>query len=106
MTHKQGFFGKLLGGAPGPIILRLAIASIIVGAVLSFAMISPTMLWTNFFDFVGDAWTRFWRQGWSIVMWMGQYFILGAVIVVPLWVLFRIVRAMAPGGQPKDDDEA
>ena len=100
----SSIFRKVLGGEPGSVLIRLAIASVIVGAALSVTRIDPTMLWTDFFGAVAEAWSRFWRQGWTIVMWIGQYLALGAVIVLPIWAIYRVIKAVVPGGRSKGDD--
>jgi hypothetical protein len=38
-------------------------------------------------------------MGWDAVEWAVQYFLLGAIIVVPIWVIARLV-----GGARRRDD--
>jgi hypothetical protein len=40
---------------------------------------------------------QFWNMGFDAVRWLWQYFLLGAVIVLPIWFLVRLVKA--PRGQ-------
>ena len=36
---------------------------------------------------------QIWTMGFDIVHWLWRYFLLGAVIVLPIWVLVRLARA-------------
>ena len=38
-----------------------------------------------------------WNMGFDAVRWLWQYFLLGAVIVLPIWFLVRLAKA--PRGQ-------
>jgi hypothetical protein len=32
-------------------------------------------------------------MGWDAVLWLWRYFLLGAVIVVPIWLVVRLLKA-------------
>jgi hypothetical protein len=32
-------------------------------------------------------------MGWDAVIWLWRYFLLGAVIVVPIWLVVRLLKA-------------
>ncbi|MEA3028515.1 MAG: hypothetical protein QOF91_3800, partial [Alphaproteobacteria bacterium] len=34
-----------------------------------------------------------WDMGFDAVRWLWQYFLLGAVLVIPIWLILRLVRA-------------
>jgi hypothetical protein len=34
-----------------------------------------------------------WEMGWDAVSWVWRYFLLGAVIVVPIWLIARLVKS-------------
>ncbi|MGA8359228.1 MAG: DUF6460 domain-containing protein, partial [Xanthobacteraceae bacterium] len=36
---------------------------------------------------------RVWNMGFDAVRWLWRYFLLGAVIVVPIWLLVRLAKA-------------
>ena len=36
---------------------------------------------------------RVWNMGWDAVIWAWSYFLLGAILVVPIWIVVRLVRA-------------
>ena len=82
-------FGRWLGGSPVAVLGRLILASILVGVILAALGLDP-------FDIVRSAerlvrW--FWNMGFDAFRWLWRYFLLGAVIVVPIWVLVRLAKA-------------
>ena len=36
---------------------------------------------------------RIWDMGFEAVRWLGRYLLLGAAIVVPVWLIMRLLRA-------------
>ena len=78
---------KIFGGPIVPTLVRLAILSFIVGLTLFFLGIDPVDLWRNFGKTIREAWT--------IVVdgmdWASQYAILGAIVVLPIWIIYRLV---------------
>jgi hypothetical protein len=36
-----------------------------------------------------------WNMGFDALVWVWRYFLLGAVIVVPIWLIVRLLRAPA-----------
>ena len=78
---------RLLGGSPGAVLIKLVFMSILVGAFLSlFGLTSPDLLHgiKNLIDRVLDL-------GFGAVREVFQYLVYGAVIVVPIWLLMRIL---------------
>jgi hypothetical protein len=82
----------------GPVLLtlfRLAMASVVVGLVFAVYGINPMNLWINFGDTIADVW----RFVFSAIDWSWQYAALGAIVVLPLWILIRLLSAI--GGKPR-----
>jgi len=77
---------RFFGGSPAAVILQLVIASIIIGVVLSFFGFNPA----NLYDAVLRLWDWISSLGLDAVKKAGRYMLLGAIIVVPLWLLSRI----------------
>ena len=82
-------FGRWLGGSPLAVLGRLILASILVGVILAALGLDP-------FDIVRSAerlvrW--FWNMGFDAFRWLWGYFLLGAVIVIPIWLLMRLFNA-------------
>ncbi len=71
-------------------IVQLVVWSLVVGAVLAFFDITPLAIWHYLSDRVRDLVENF--QGF-----VGKaltYILLGAVIVVPIWLLSYLFKAL------------
>lgn len=77
----------LFGGHPLAVILRLAVLSIVVGIVLSALGITPR----NLFYHLDILVRRLYDMGFGAIEWVVQYMILGAMVVVPVWVIARLL---------------
>ena len=75
----------LFGGRPLSVLFRLIILSVIVGVVLALLGLSRYQL----IDSVRVAALRLYHMGFDAFGWLFQYFLLGAVIVIPLWLISR-----------------
>ena len=67
---------------------RLALASILVGVILAALGLDP-------FDIVRSLehivrW--FWDKGFDAIRWLWRYFLLGAVVVIPIWLIMRLIN--------------
>jgi hypothetical protein len=90
--ERRSFTQRLLDVAPSDL-LRLAFLSILVGFLLAVFGIDPARLWVDFFGTMTEVWGRFLdflTHGAADIL---KYFLLGAVIVIPIWVLVRVLRA-------------
>ncbi len=90
---EQEFVQRFFGGPPLAVIGRLILLSILVGVILTALGLDP---W-NIIDSVRRLILRLWDMGFDAVRWLWRYFLLGAVIVVPIWFLMRLAKA--PRGQ-------
>ncbi len=79
----------IFGGNPLGVILRLALLSVVVGVVLSALGITPQ----NFLDHIEVLLRRIYDLGFATFDWFLQYLILGAIIVVPIWLIARLFGA-------------
>lgn len=80
---------RFFGGSPVWVVVRLVVLSVVVGVILAALGLDPANIFAslerlvrNLFTFGFEAFERLWR-----------YFLLGAVIVVPLWLVLRVSRA-------------
>lgn len=64
-------------------ILKLLIASLLVGLVMHWFGITPRNLIHNF----GDSVVRIFGTLTSLIDWAVDYILVGAVIVVPIWLI-------------------
>ena len=86
---------QILGGKPLGVIVRLVIMSIVVGIILSALGVTPDNLFYKL-SFLAE---RVYYMGWDAVSWGLGYFLIGAIIVVPIWILSRLFG----GGRRRDD---
>lgn len=70
-------------------VLKLLICSLIVGGILSWLDISPAGLARWLTSSVRELAADFQHNVWAL----GSYVLLGAIIVVPLWLIRRLWRA-------------
>ncbi len=82
---------RFLGGPPLSVLVRLVLLSILVGVVLSAIGLDP---W-NILRSVEKLIREVWDMGFDAVRWIWRYFLLGAVLVVPIWLLVRLARGTA-----------
>jgi hypothetical protein len=77
---------RFLGGSPMAVAFRLVLLSILVGVVLAAIGFDPWNILKSIkalFQWIQDL-------GFDAVNWLWRYFLLGAVIVVPIWLLSRL----------------
>jgi hypothetical protein len=77
---------RFLGGSPLAVAFRLILLSILVGVVLAAIGFDP---W-NILRSIELLFRRIWDLGFDTVNWLWRYFLLGAVIVIPVWLLMRL----------------
>ena len=77
---------RFLGGSPLSVAFRLVLLSILVGVVLAAIGVDP---W-NILSSIRLLFQRLWDLGFDAINWLWRYFLLGAVIVVPIWLLSRM----------------
>jgi Domain of unknown function (DUF6460) len=79
---------RFFGGNPALVLLRLVILSLIVGVVLAALGFSPYDLLQN----IRELAQRIYDMGFTAVEKAFRYFLLGAVIVFPVWVVMRLLK--------------
>lgn len=84
-----------LGGSPVTVAFRLAILSIVVGLILSVFGITPR----NFFYVLDNFARAIYDMGFDAVVWVFEYLALGAMVVVPIWFLMRLLRGGRASGE-------
>ena len=77
---------RFLGGSPLSVAFRLVLLSILVGVVLAAIGFDP---W-NSLSSIRLLFQRLWDLGFDAINWLWRYFLLGAVIVIPVWLLSRM----------------
>lgn len=80
---------RFFGGPPLMVLLRLTLLSILIGVVLSAMGLDPWNIIPSLRRFV----VAIWDMGFDAVEWLWRYFLLGAVIVIPIWLIVRLVKS-------------
>ena len=75
---------RFLGGSPLAVAFRLVLLSILVGVVLAAIGFDPLEHRAQH-PAACSSWI--WDLGFDAVNWLWRYFLLGAVIVVPIWII-------------------
>jgi hypothetical protein len=79
---------RFMGGSPAQVLLRLVVISLIVGIVLSALGVSPY----DILEKTQNLIWRIWNMGFGAIEGIWEYFLLGAVIVVPVWLVIRLLN--------------
>ncbi len=79
---------NFLGDTPGKTLVRLLIISFVVGIVMSTLGLTPMELWYKLQDFV----VRLYNLGFDAIWRIAKYFVWGAVVVVPIFLLSRLLK--------------
>jgi hypothetical protein len=80
---------RFLGGTPLAVLGRLILLSILVGVILSAIGFDPA----NIIESARRLVQAIWDMGFDAVRWAWRYFLLGAIVVVPIWFIVRLTRA-------------
>jgi hypothetical protein len=83
-SNSDGLY-RFLGGSPLAVAFRLILLSILVGVVLAAVGFDPWNILTS----IRLLFLRIWDLGFDAINWLWRYFLLGAVIVIPIWLLSR-----------------
>lgn len=84
---------RLIGDSPMRLLVRLIVLSLAVGFVLAALGLEPYDILNSLLRFV----RRIWDMGFSAFDRAWHYFLLGAVVVVPLWIVMRLLKIGGPG---------
>jgi hypothetical protein len=87
---RQQFFGDSIAGT----LLRLVLLSIVVGIVFSVLGITPF----NLIERMQQLVSRIIDLGFDAIRSAFTYFLLGAVVVIPVWFVVRLLKL----GRPRD----
>ncbi|WP_415717799.1 DUF6460 domain-containing protein [Roseibium sp.] len=78
---------RFLGGSPAQVLPRLVFLSFVVGIVLSALNLDPIDL----VHMVIDFFERLWNLGFQAIGKLGGYLLIGAIVVVPIWLVTRVL---------------
>ncbi|MEI7805778.1 MAG: DUF6460 domain-containing protein [Hyphomicrobiales bacterium] len=80
---------RFFGGSPLAVLGRLILISVLVGVILATLGLDP---W-NILRSVERLVRSIWDLGFDAFFWLWRYFLLGAVIVIPIWLIIRLLNA-------------
>jgi hypothetical protein len=80
---------NFLGGSPATVFLRLLFLSLVVGALLMWLNLHPRDILQGLRNFVDSIYA----MGFDAVRMIFEYVAAGAVIVVPVWFVLRLLGA-------------
>ena len=87
-TSRSSPLARFLGGEPLSVIIKLVLLSVLVGFVLRVMGLDPF----NIMRSIQDLFEAIWNMGFDAIVWLWRYFVLGAILVVPIWLIIRLVR--------------
>jgi uncharacterized protein DUF6460 len=79
---------RFFGGPPLSVAIRIILLSVLVGVILSAIGLDPRDIWRSVERLVRSVWD----MGWDAFVWLWRYFLLGAVIVIPIWLVVRLAK--------------
>ena len=79
---------RFLGGPPLSVAVRLILLCVLVGVILSVLGFDPWNIWRSLENLV----RAIWNMGFDAIWWLWRYFLLGAVIVIPVWLIIRLAK--------------
>ncbi|MCH9764439.1 MAG: integrase [Alphaproteobacteria bacterium] len=80
---------QIFGGSPLGVAVRLALISIAVGIVMKALGINLS----NFFHRINVLLRNIYDLGFGAFEWLLEYLMLGALVVVPVWLISRLISA-------------
>lgn len=86
--YGSGGISRVIGGSPLGVLVRLALLCVIVGLVLDQLHLDAFEL----FRWAMDALEDMIRNSADMLKLVGRYFLIGAMVVIPVWIVLRILR--------------
>lgn len=79
---------QFLGDTPSRTLIKLAVISFVVGIIMSALNFTPVEVWYAIQDFF----ERIYELGFEAFGRIGKYFLYGAMVVIPIFVLMRVLK--------------
>jgi len=79
---------RFFGGPPLSVAVRIILLSILVGVILSALGLDPWNIWRSLERLIRTIWD----MGFDAIVWVWRYFLLGAILVVPIWLIVRLAK--------------
>ena len=88
-NRRNAAASRFLGGPPLAVAFRLILLCVLVGVILHALGFDPG----NIIESIRRMVQAIWDMGFDAVRWVWRYFLLCAIIVVPIWLIVRFMRA-------------
>lgn len=85
---------KIFGGNPLTVIIKLAVLSLVVGIVMAALGLDVLSLVESLQRLV----VRLYDMGFGAIEWAFRYFLLGAAVVIPIWIVVRLLKIGSRSG--------
>ena len=79
---------RIFGGSPVGVVLRLVLLCVIVGLVLDQLDLDALEL----FGWVARSVRELIANSAELLRTIGRYFLIGAVVVIPIWIVLRVLK--------------
>lgn len=79
---------KIFGGNPISVIVKLIVLSLVVGIVMAALGLDVFSL----IESVQRLALRIYDMGFGAIEWAFRYLLLGAAVVVPIWIIIRLMK--------------
>lgn len=86
--YGSGTMTRIFGGSPLGVLIRLALLCVIVGLILDQLHLDAFELFRWAVDQIEDVI----RNSADILRLVGRYFLIGAAVVVPIWIVMRVLN--------------
>ncbi|WP_207210138.1 DUF6460 domain-containing protein [Lichenibacterium ramalinae] len=87
---------RVLGGSPLAVLLRLVAVSLLVGALMSWLGLDALDIVND----LGRAFTQLYGTGFAALHDIGRTLVAGAAVVVPVWLVLRLLSYRGPRRGP------
>ncbi|MEM8552508.1 MAG: DUF6460 domain-containing protein [Pseudomonadota bacterium] len=88
IEKRRGSAERVLGGSPLGVLIRLVILSFVVGLILRALDLNPA----DIIVWVEERIRALSNMGFETFQEVGAILVLGAVVVLPVWLLLRVFR--------------
>jgi hypothetical protein len=86
--YGSGTMTRIFGGSPIGVLVRLVLLCVIVGLILDQLHLDAFEL----FRWAVDAIEDMIRNSADVLRQIGRYFLIGAMVVIPIWLLMRVLN--------------
>ena len=88
-----------------PTIVKLLIASLVVGTIMGVIGADPFEFWEGVWELVRMAFTTIYDVGWEGIKKALYFTFIGAVVVLPIWLVLEFLKRRKPEAAPQKEDK-